>query len=135
VHLEHEGHVGTGTLDGPPVVVGAGAVRGAHVDQPGTRLLHHLGNAEAAADLDALAPRHDNLAAPGQRRQRQEHGGGVVVDDNRRLGAAQPGQQAAHMGVAGAPPAGGEVELEVGVARPPIQPERGAPEIRVEQHS
>ena len=47
----------------------------------------HVGNAEAAADLDQLAARDEHLAAPGQRGQRQQHRGGVVVDDDRRLGA------------------------------------------------
>ena len=58
------------------------------------RLRQHVGNAEAAADLDQFAARDQHLAAAGQPRQRQQHGGGVVVDDDRRLGAGDRGEQA-----------------------------------------
>ncbi len=52
VHLEDE-------LDlvGNPLVVGdAGAIGGADLDETCARLLHDVGDAEAATDLDQLAP-------------------------------------------------------------------------------
>ena len=46
------------------VVGAAGAVGGADLDQPRARLRDHVGDAEAAADLDQLPARDDDLA-PG----------------------------------------------------------------------
>ena len=64
VHLEHERDVGAGRAIARCVVGEAGAVGGADVDQPGAGLLHHLGHAEAAADLDALAPADERRRGP-----------------------------------------------------------------------
>ena len=70
------------------------AVRRADLDQPRARLRDHVRHAEAAADLDELAARDDDLApGPGQRRRRQQHRAGAVVDRERRLGAGQLAQQ------------------------------------------
>ena len=57
------------------------------------RLRHHVGHAEAAADLDQLAARDDDLAPGRQRRQHDQRRRRVVVDDDRRLGAGQPAEQ------------------------------------------
>ena len=84
-----------------PVVGPAGAVGGPDLDQAGAGLGHHVGHPEPAADLDQLAPGHDDLPAPGQGGQHQQHGGGVVVDHQGRLGAAGPGQQGAGVVAAG----------------------------------
>ena len=135
VHLQHQGDVGPRRSERDLVVGQARAVGGAHVDQPGAGLLEHLGHAEPAADLDALAPAHDHVATSGQRGDDQQHGGGVVVHHDRRLGAAQPGQQPPDVVVPGAPLAGVEVELEVPVAgRLPVAEGR-PPEVGVEQHA
>ena len=75
------------------VVTHAGAVGRADLDQPASRLGHDLGHPEAAADLDQLAPGHDDPAAPGQRREHQQHRGGTVVHHEGGLGPARPGQQ------------------------------------------
>jgi hypothetical protein len=53
VDLEHERGLGT---DGVGVVGAPGPVRRPDFDQATTRLRHDLGNPEAAADLDELAP-------------------------------------------------------------------------------
>ena len=62
------------------------------------------------------------------------HGCGVVVHHHRGLGAAQPGQQAAHCGLARAALAGGEVELDVDGLRGVVQRQRGPAQVRVQQH-
>ena len=74
------------------VVGGAGAVRGADLDQPGARAGEHFGNPEAVADLDQLASRDHHIAAFRERGEREQHGGRVVVDDERSLGPRQPAQ-------------------------------------------
>ena len=79
---------GVGT-DRGGVVLEMRAVGGADLDQPAAGLLHDVGDAEGAADLDQLAARDDDLAASGQCRQHQQDGGGVVVDRGRGLGAGQ----------------------------------------------
>ena len=114
VHLEDDGDVVV-IFERALVVGQSGAVGRADLDQPGARLRHHLGDAEAAADLDQLAPGHDDVAAGGQRGEHEQHGGGAVVHDEGGLGPARPGQQGGGVAVARAPPAGGQVELEVGV--------------------
>ncbi len=93
VDLEHHGDVGARSRDGTAVVVETGAVRRADVDQSGTGLLHHVGDPERPADLDALAPADGNVASRAERGEDEQHGGGVVVDHHRRLGAAQPSEQ------------------------------------------
>jgi hypothetical protein len=97
VHLEDEGGVGP---DGARVVRAAGPVGGSHLDQPAPGLGHDLGHPEAAADLDQLAARDDDLAAPGQGRQGEQHRGRVVVDDEAGFGTARPGEQRAGVLVA-----------------------------------
>ena len=69
------------------VVGDARPVRRADLAQQRARLAHHVGNAEAAADFDQLAPGDDDLAARRQAREDQHDRGGVVVDDQRGFGA------------------------------------------------
>ncbi len=133
VHLQHQGDVGPRRSERDLVVGQAGAVGGAHVDQAGAGLLEHLGHAEPAADLHALAPAHDHVATSGQCGDDEQHGGGVVVHHDRRLGAAQPGQQPTDVVVPRTPLAGVEVELEVPVAGRLSVAERRPPEVGVEQ--
>jgi hypothetical protein len=66
VNLQDEGHVGAGAGEGG-LVIGAGSVRSADVDELCARLLHHLGDAEAAADLDAFTATDHDLAIAGER--------------------------------------------------------------------
>ena len=67
-------------VERPLVVAQVGAVRGADLEQPGAALLHDLGDAERAADLDQLAARHHARARPRrERRQREQHRGRAVV--------------------------------------------------------
>ena len=77
------------------VVVAAGAVRRADLDQPRPRLGHHLGNTKAAADLDELTARDRDSLTACKRGQGEQHGGGAVVHDERGFGAARPRQQCA----------------------------------------
>lgn len=76
--------------DGRGIVPQIGAVRGAHLDQQRAALGHHLGDAEASADLHKLASRDDHLAPLGQHREGQEHCTRVVIDQKCGLGAGQP---------------------------------------------
>ena len=99
------------------VVGHAGAVGRADLDEPRARLREHLGDAEAAADLDQLAARDDR--SRGRRRARRTASStarGAVVDRDRRLGPGQLAQQALDVVVARAALAAGQVELEVAVA-------------------
>ena len=94
------------------------AVRRPDLDQPRARLGDHVRHAEAAADLDQLPARDDDLAArPGQRRGRQQRRARAVVDREARLGAGQLAQQRLDVRVPRAARAGRQVQLEVRVAR------------------
>ena len=63
------------------VVAQPRAVRGPDLDQRAPACRDDLGDAKAAADLDELPARDDDLASrPRQRRGGQQHGGGAVVD-------------------------------------------------------
>ena len=67
------------------VVAQPRAVGGPDLDQARAGLRDDLGDAKAAADLDELPARDDDLAArPGQRRGGEQHRGGAVVDRQRR---------------------------------------------------
>ena len=58
-----------------------------------------VGDAEAAADLDELAARDDDLVAgAGERRGGEQDGGGAVVDRERGLGAGELGAGAPRRG-------------------------------------
>ena len=131
-----------GALADRALVVGAPrAVGRADLDERRAGLRDHLGHAEAAADLDELPARDDDLAPrPGQRRGREQHRAGAVVDRQRRLGARQLAQQS--LDVAVARPAHAVLPLEVRVAlgRPCDRfagglGERRAPEVRVHDHA
>ena len=62
------------------------AVRRAHLDELRSRSPEHIGNAEAAADLDQLAARHDDLLARRECGESEEDRRGVVVHHDRVLG-------------------------------------------------
>ena len=65
------------------------AVRRAHLDQLGAGLAHHVGDAEAAPDLDELTTRDDHFAARTERAEREQQSGRVVVDGDAVLGAGE----------------------------------------------
>ena len=121
------------------VVAQPRAVRGPDLDQARAGLSDDLGDAEAAADLDELPARDDDLAPrPRQRRGGQQHGGGAVVDREPGLRAGHLAQQTLDVRVARAPLAGGQIELEVRVALgrrrhrgARARRQRSAPEVRV----
>ena len=69
MHLEQQRDV----VGDARVVVASRAIRGADLDEPGARLAHHLGHAEAAADLDELAPRHRDALTASESREREQH--------------------------------------------------------------
>ena len=125
------------------VVAQPRAVRGADLDQQRAGLSDHLRDAKAAADLDELPARDDDLAPrPRQCRGGQEHGGGAVVDREPGLRAGHLAQQTLDVRVARAPLAGGEIELEVRVALgrrrhrgAGARRQRSAPEVRVHHHA
>ena len=96
-------------------VGGAGAVRGADLDQLRAGPPDDLGDPDAAADLDELAARDDHPAATGQADRERERRG-VVVGDERVLGAGQRDEVLLGGPDAGAAPAGLAVELEEEVA-------------------
>ncbi len=75
VHLEDAAGV---RADGSGVVVQRGAVRRAHLAQPGAGRGDEVGQPEAVAYLDHLAAADDDLAARGQRRRGEDEGGGPV---------------------------------------------------------
>ena len=75
-------------------------VRGAHFAQDRPGLRHHVGDSEAAADLDQLAARDDDLPAGGERRQDDHRRRRVVVDHDGGFGAGQPAEQTLGMDVA-----------------------------------
>ena len=106
-------HVGVGGLGGAPVVVDPRPVRRADVDQSRPRLGGDLRHAEAAADLHALAPAHDDLAARRHRRQHEQHGGGAVVHHDGGLSPTSAPQEHADPVVAVAPLARRQIELEI----------------------
>ena len=93
--LAEVGRVGAqdraGVLAQRALVVGAArAVRRADLDEPGAGLRDDVGHAEAAADLDELAARDDDLPAGArERRGGEQHRGGAVVDRERGLGAGE----------------------------------------------
>jgi hypothetical protein len=125
------------------VVAQPGAVRGPDLDEARAGLRHHLGDAEAPADLDELPARDDDLAPrAGQGRGGQQHGGGAVVDREPGLRSRDLAQQPLDVRVARAPLAGGEVELEVRVALgrrrhrgAGARRQRSAPEVGVDDHA
>ena len=79
--------------DGALVVRQVRAVGGPDLNELGTRGLHDIGDAEAAADLDKLAAAHDDLFARGMGGKHQQHRGGIVVDDQRVLGTGERADQ------------------------------------------
>ncbi len=102
-------------VDRVRVVGGARPVRRADLDEPRAGAPEHVGDAEAVADLDQLAARHDHLAPFGERGEREQQCAGVVVHDDRRLGARQPPHDRGDVILARAARAGAELVLEVRV--------------------
>ena len=86
--------------DGGGIVRGAGLVGRADLAQRRAAGGHDLRHTKAAADLDQLAARNDDLAAGGQRREEQQHGGGVVVDDQSAFRTGQSAEEFFDMGIA-----------------------------------
>ncbi|MFN8630620.1 MAG: hypothetical protein U0838_09970 [Chloroflexota bacterium] len=105
--------VGAGLLE----VRGAGAVGGAHLDQPRPGARHHLGDPHAAADLHELAARHQHGTATAREAHGQEQRRGGVGHDEPRLGARQHSEVLLGHAEARAPATRHLVELEIAVAR------------------
>jgi len=111
-----------------------------HESRAATR--EHVGQPEAAADLDELIARHDDLAAFRERVEDQQHGRRAIVHDERVFGAGRLVQQRRDACVARAARPRSEVELEIGITagdrrhrRERGRGERGTPEVRVQQHA
>ena len=123
------------------VIRRAGAVGRAHLNQLRAGLPQHVGDAEAAADLDRLPAADDHLPISHVRSQRQIERGGVVVDDQRGLRAGQRAQQLIKMVRAAAPLAAFEIEFEIRIARRFLHrggcgvAQRGASEVGVNHHA
>jgi hypothetical protein len=139
VHLEQHRRARGGV---PRVVVDARAVRRADLAQPAAAGLDDLGHPEAAADLDELGAAHQHVAPRGERVEREQQRAGAVVHHERRIGAGEQLQPPPERGVAVAAALRGRVPFEVGVTRQRAQvesreqvAERGAAEVRVDQHS
>jgi hypothetical protein len=97
------------------VVLHAGAVGGADLDERAARLAHHVGDAETAADLHQLAAGDDDLFPRGERAQREHRGRRAVVDDERVLRARESAEQLDDVRKPTPPLPFIEVELEVAV--------------------
>ena len=107
--------------EGGLVVAEVGFVGGAGLDEAGSGGLEDFGDAEAAADLDEFAAGDDDLVVPGgaegdEVAEGDDEGGGAVVDGGGFFRAEDGGEGGFEVGGARAALAGGEVELEVGVA-------------------
>ena len=113
VHAQQQGRL---RPDRTLVVGGARPIRRADLDEARARADEDVGDAEAVADLDELASRHDHLAALRERREREEDGGRVVVDDERGLRTRQTLQQLGEVILTRPTLASLEVVLEVRVA-------------------
>ena len=83
MHLEQAPGLGA---DRAGVVARVGAVGRADLPQPGPGRRDEVGQPEAGADLDQLAPADHDLAAGGERGGGQHQGGRAVVDDQGVLG-------------------------------------------------
>ena len=111
-----DAHDGRGVRsDGRLVVAQVGAVGGAHLHQAGVRLAHHVGDAEAAADLHRLPTGDDHLAAAGQGGESEEDGRGVVVNGHGCLSTGELTQNRLQVHEAGAAHPCVEIELQVRV--------------------
>src|SRR5438105_3236217 len=101
--------------DGALVVGQAGDVGRADFAKDGPADTHDVGNAKAAADLDELAPRDDDLLALTERAQGDDRGGCIVVDRRGRLRPGQAANPLADSDLAGRAFARFEVEFQVEV--------------------
>ena len=143
VRLVHAQHGARVRAQDALVVGEPRAVRRSHLDQPRARLRDHVGHPEAAADLDQLAARDDDLAAwPGQGGRRQQRRARAVVDRERRLRPRQRAQQRLDVRVPRPARAGRQVQLEVRVADRGRRHrlarrlrQRRPPEVRVHDHA
>ena len=98
------------------VVRGSRLVRRPDLPQHGARLRHHVGNPEAAADLDELPARDDHFASFRQCREHDQRRRRVVVDDDCGLGAGDAAQQRFRVPIASAAHAAFQVVLERRIA-------------------
>jgi hypothetical protein len=94
------------------VILGVGAVGGAHFVQLYPGAGHDVGDAKGAADLDQLAAGNDAFLARAKAVQRKQHGGGVVVHHGDGFSAGQFADQAFDEVVAVAALARRQVELQ-----------------------
>ncbi len=85
------------------VVVGVGAVGGAHLDQAAAGLGHDVRDAERTANFHQLAARNHHFAPGGQCAQGEQHGSGVVVHDGGGLGPGELADQVGYQVIAVAP--------------------------------
>ena len=110
VDLHQQGGV---LADGPRVVVGVGAVGGAHLDQAAAGLGHDVRDAKRTANFHQLAARNHHFAPGGQCAQGEQHGGGVVVHDGGGLGPGELADQVGYQVIAVAPAAVLQVVFQV----------------------
>ena len=81
-------------VDRAGVVACVSAVGGADLDELRARAPQHVRDAEAAADLDQLAARDDDLLARREGREGEQDRSGVVVHHDRILGGREVGKKA-----------------------------------------
>ncbi len=137
VDLQDQGRAGG---EGAAVVREVGPVGRADLEELDTGPLHHCRDAKGPADLDQLAPGHDDGPAHREGVQRQQQGGRIVVDDMGRLGPGEQRELGGEPAQARAATTGLEVELEARVALcgpgdsgPGRGGERGAAQVGVQQ--
>ena len=98
------------------VVGDTGAVRGADLDEPRARAGEHVGDPEAAADLDQLAARDEHLAALASAARASSTAAALLLTTSAASAPVIRCSSAGEMVLARAARPGVEVELEVGVA-------------------
>jgi hypothetical protein len=77
----------------------------------------HVRDPKSTPDLDELTARDDDsTSGPPEGSNYQQDGAGTIVDGERVVGTGELAQRIHHVGVAGAPPAAHEIQLDVAVA-------------------
>ncbi len=127
---------------GRAVVADPRAVRRPHLRQPRPGGGEDVGDPELTADLDQLTARDDDRLPLRQGGHREQERCGAVVDHHGPLGARERGEQGLGVLAAPAPASGATVDLDVGVGAGGARRcprgalgERGAPEVRVQDHA
>ncbi len=120
---------GSPVRDGLAIVINSRAVGGAYFYKFRPRPLHDVWDAESVTDLDEFAPRNDYFGAGRQFVQDQKDRGRAIVHHDAGR-TKQSFQQDGGVDVPLAPPAGGEIVLQIAVPSGSRRPGKGsAPQV------